>query len=144
MALATEEEWETDPELRAMRQEFVASFAGRKQALEALFFALGQGAPGDAAYEQALKGAVVIAHKLAGAAETYGFPSLTSVAAALEDWFNLSAPSQRLPRHALAWAQLLAEMLGRALSLGKDAKDFAQDPRCVELFAAARAVRPKG
>lgn len=138
MALATEEEWETDPELREMRHEFVGSFAGRKQALEAAFVALRQGKPGDAAFEQALKSAVTIAHKLAGAAETYGFPSLTRASGALEDWFNGTAPSERTARLAVSSAELLAEMLGRAQALSKDPKEFASDPRLAELQAAAR------
>ena len=37
MALATEDEWEKDPELRAMRAEFVASFTGRKSGRSKLF-----------------------------------------------------------------------------------------------------------
>ena len=138
MALATEEEWENDPELRAMRLEFVTSFLERRQKLEAFYPVLRQGVPGEAAYEQALAGIGALVHKLAGAAETYGFPMLTRAGAALEDWLGTSNPRERASKRVLSFVELVAEMLGQAQSTGKDARDFAADPRLQSLESAAR------
>jgi HPt (histidine-containing phosphotransfer) domain-containing protein len=141
MALATEDEWEKDPELRAMRAEFVASFEGRRQALAAFTPGLGQGGPGDPGYEEALKGVVAIAHKLSGAAETYGFPSLTRASSALEDWYHLSRPTDRDPGSAALFAALLSEMLSRTQERGKDVQELLSDSRFARLLAAGKPAK---
>jgi HPt (histidine-containing phosphotransfer) domain-containing protein len=135
MALATEEEWESDPELKAMRADFVASFKERRLALEALAPALASGGPGQAAFDGAFRGVGAIAHKLAGAAETYGFPTLTRASAALEDWVDGHAGSAD-PQEAVAFAALLASMLDKTQSAAKDVPSLASDPAFVRLEAS--------
>ena len=136
MALATEQEWETDPELRAMRAEFVASFADRKQALEILYPVLKKGRPGEVAFDEAFKAVGAIAHKLSGAAETYGFPTLTRVSSALEDWVGSHAASPDASAEVLAYAELLARGLTKTQLAAKDVSELASDPIFVRLKAA--------
>lgn len=137
MALATEEEWESDPELRAMRADFVASFAERRLALEALASALRQAdAP---AFDEAFKRVGAIAHKLAGAAETYGFPTLTRASSALEDWVNTHGPAHAASKEVGAFAELLARLLAKTQSAAKDADDLVSDPAFARLESLARA-----
>jgi HPt (histidine-containing phosphotransfer) domain-containing protein len=134
--LASEEEWETDPELKAMRREFVASFDGRRAAIEAALPALRAGAAGmgavdsvgGGAFVDALRGVAQIAHKLSGAAETYGFPTLTRACAAYEDWFD-RRESGHDPRAAAEGAELMIALLKRCAELGKDASELGSDPR---------------
>jgi HPt (histidine-containing phosphotransfer) domain-containing protein len=126
MALATESEWESDPELKAMRREFVASFEGRWVAIESSLGEL-RGGSGEA-FATALASVAKVAHKLSGAAETYGFPTLTRAAAAFEDWFD-RRESGHDPRVACAGAELMIAILKRSVELGKDAPEFGQDPR---------------
>lgn len=136
MALATEEEWENDPELRAMRAEFVASFAERRAGLERLAPELARaGAPGSPAFEKVLSEILHYAHKLAGAAETYGFPALSRAGAAFEDWCDRGAaePARRDARVASEGALLIAELLAQAQQAGKDVPARAGDPRLASL-----------
>jgi HPt (histidine-containing phosphotransfer) domain-containing protein len=124
MALAPESEWETDPELKAMRRDFVASFEARWLAIEA---ALPELAAGGDKFVAALTRVAAIAHKLAGAAETYGFPTLTRACAAFEDWFDRK-PSGHDPSLASAGSRYLATVLKGCAQAGKDAPDQAKDP----------------
>jgi chemotaxis protein histidine kinase CheA len=125
MALATEAEWESDPELKAMRRDFVASFAARRAAVEAELPKLGRGGENDAAALQAIRH---VAHKLAGAAETYGFPTLTRACAAFEDWFD-GRESGHDAQVARAGAELVVLLLERSEASGKDVPELASDPR---------------
>jgi HPt (histidine-containing phosphotransfer) domain-containing protein len=129
MALASEDEWETDPELRKMRADFVASFEGRWQAIEAALPGLRAGDPGFAA---SLGKVVAVAHKIAGAAESYGFASLTRVGAALEDWHD-RRESGHDAALASEGAELLARMLRHCAATGKDAPELTADPVVAKL-----------
>lgn len=130
MALATEAEWESDPELRAMRKEFVASFEGRKHALDQVAERI-RAAVGE--LEPAIREAEVIAHKLAGAAETYGFPTLTQAAAGYEGWVARAQGADRSPERAFRYLSLLALMLEEARGTGKDVPHFRTEPVFKEL-----------
>jgi len=146
MALATEEEWETDPELKAMRAEFVASFAVRRVALESLLSVLRAGRGADASFEEALKNMHVIAHKLSGAAETYGFPTLTRASSALEDWVDLHEGrtlSVEDGAQAAVFAELLAGLLSEAQLAAKDVKEPNSVAAIERLEAAVRALQPR-
>lgn len=138
MALATEEEWETDPELRAMRADFVASFESRRLALEALVPTLRGGRTGVSDFDEAFKSVGAIAHKLAGAAETYGFPTLTRASSALEDWVGKPGQGPEAAKDVVAFAELLARLLSKTQNAGKDVRDLISDPAFVRLESFAR------
>ena len=72
-------DWNSDPEMKAIRDEFIASFDDR---LEILRKGVAQLKSGDA---EALKNIQYVAHKIAGTAESYGFPSLTRIGALIDD-----------------------------------------------------------
>lgn len=146
MPLASEKEWETDPELREMRREFVASFETRRQgilvALPALRAGPGGGREGAAGEDEAAWTRIVeIAHKLSGAAETYGFPTLTRASGAIEDWTDATVGSGRDARLCVRFAELLASMLEGTRALGKDDARYAKDERFVELMELGRLAR---
>ena len=96
-------DWNSDPELRALRDEFVASFVERTRLLEAVMSRLRPlGSSPVALGEGLADGLHVIAHNLAGAAPTYGFERLGEIASRIDDL--LSGEARSLPA-----AQLLEE-----------------------------------
>lgn len=125
-----ETDWENDSELKALRDDYVASFDARISALD-----------------EAVRGGSVVelktlAHRLAGTAGTYGFDSLTRAGAALEDWLgNTSGPPdvQVLAR----FGSLLVDMLSAARESRRDPSHLLQDPRMKELTSAASGT-PSG
>lgn len=126
MGLASESEWETDPALKAMRRDFVASFEARWQLIERALPELRGDKTGEK-YSAALARVVAVAHKLAGAGETYGFPTLTRACAAFEDWFDRceSGHDQRL---ACSGVEYLVAVLKSCAQAGRDVPAQAQDP----------------
>lgn len=70
-------DWNSDPELRKMREEFIGSFSERRASLS-------QWLKGKRDRQELL----FIAHRLAGAAESYDFPLLSRLAGELEDWLS--------------------------------------------------------
>jgi HPt (histidine-containing phosphotransfer) domain-containing protein len=116
----------------------VASFAGRRQALEALLPLLQQHHAGDPAFDEACKSVGAIAHKLSGAAETYGFPTLTRASAALEDWVGSQAGAPGAQQDVVAFAELLAKLLGKTQVAAKDVDDLASDPIFARLEATPK------
>jgi HPt (histidine-containing phosphotransfer) domain-containing protein len=113
-------DWESDPELKQLRAEFIASFEERRGALER------------AARTGQAEQAHHICHKLAGAASTYGFSTLSKIAGAIEDGMDL-APS--FPWRELS--SLLTEALARASASRKDPSELLGDPRVARLISAA-------
>jgi HPt (histidine-containing phosphotransfer) domain-containing protein len=103
-----------------------------------LYPALRQGTAGGTAYEEAVRGAVKIAHKLAGAAATYGFPTLTQAAAAFEDWAGGAAGAPPEGSRVQEFVGLIAELLDAARSVARDPVVFLDDPRFVALAGNAK------
>jgi hypothetical protein len=105
-------DWDSDPELKTLRDEFVQSFGKRAEALKKLLpvFRSAGNAPLSADNGAALE-AKVIAHNLAGAAPTYGFDSIGRRAAELDDFLSLG---QSLP--ATKILQLSEALLGELTS----------------------------
>jgi HPt (histidine-containing phosphotransfer) domain-containing protein len=139
MALASEEEWESDPELKAMRRDFVASFTERRQVLEALAPRLANGRAGQEVFEQAVAEVLRVVHKLAGAAETYGFPTLTRGCAALEERLDQCPPGECEAGEIAEAARLVGDLMARAQVLGKDPKDLDSDERMIRLLGRLRS-----
>lgn len=129
--LASESEWETDPELKAMRQNFVASLEARWQAIEA---ALPELSAGGDRFQAELVRVAAAAHKLAGVAETYGFPTLTRACGAFEDWYGRKSIGHD-PSLACAAAKYLVVVLKSCSKAGKDVPSQAQDPVLMALEA---------
>ena len=106
-------DWDSDPDFKKIRDQFIESFAEREKALlEAI-------AAAPASDEQIAK-IRLVAHRLAGAAESYGFAALTQVSGALDDWICSG--------QAKGASELLGQktaMLARALALARTSR---QDP----------------
>jgi HPt (histidine-containing phosphotransfer) domain-containing protein len=134
-------DWDSDPELKAMRASFLVSFLERKQKLMECAENLSQ-ATEAAEMTSWIEQSRFIAHKLAGSAESYGFPEITVVASALDDWLSHAPISERSDAIRVAsYARLLAETLGEAILTQKDPSSFREDPRFRELLDAAQLVR---
>jgi HPt (histidine-containing phosphotransfer) domain-containing protein len=118
-------DWDTDPELKAMREDFIGSFRERRAQLEA------------ALKKSDFKEVVFIAHKLAGAAESYGFAILTEAGSALEDWFEHAQPSGTEAAEA---GTVLVELLLAAERDRSDPAGFRSDKRFQKLLAAAASL----
>lgn len=77
-------DWESDPILKALRNEFIDSLNARFQKLKKIELEISS----LGVTEERLYSCQMIAHNIAGSAETYGFPVLTQVAAHLEDFLE--------------------------------------------------------
>lgn len=123
-------DWDSDPELKAMRAGFIASLAERRDLARKALSALRSGAP------EAIADVIFIAHKVAGAAESFGFPTVSQVAAAIEEALpsrekalvSALAEEPGLLTRALGLAELLDELLTAAAG-GKDPVHLSSDPR---------------
>ena len=124
-------DWDSDPELKELRKAFLASFVDRRDKLRTALLK----ADSDSIRH--------IAHKLAGAAESYGYPNVTEVSSALDDWLAHAAENERSPASLFAFATLLTEVLEEALARGQDPADFRADPRFRALLVAAAAIRAR-
>ena len=112
-------DWESDPELKALRDEFVESFESRKLALISAISAV------------RLDEIQSLAHKIAGCAEIYGFPFLTEIAGGIDDYLSerKSVDSARV----LRWSLLLTEALALGASSRKDPTSLRVDVRAAEI-----------
>lgn len=83
-------DWNSDPELKALRDDFVLSFERRRELLAAVIQEMGRagGAEVPAATGVALE-LRIIAHNLAGSAATYGFDGLGRFTGLLDDYLSL-------------------------------------------------------
>ncbi|MCC7440075.1 MAG: Hpt domain-containing protein [Bdellovibrionales bacterium] len=72
-------DWDGDPELKAIRDDFVKSLSDRSEILRVALSQLADDAPG------ALRDIQQVAHKLAGTAASYGFPTLTRIGEMIDD-----------------------------------------------------------
>jgi len=114
-------DWENDPELKAIRDEFVQSLADREKALNEALASLADDPAGG------LRDIQHVAHKLAGTATSYGFPTLTRFGELIDDrldtLFSTSAGGGELAKEAEVarkYAPTLAEGLKRSHASGKD------------------------
>jgi HPt (histidine-containing phosphotransfer) domain-containing protein len=88
-------DWDNDPELKKMRDEFIDSFRSRHDEIRKLRYA-----------DEIARHA----HRLAGAAESYGFPHLGDAAAKLEDWIGSeNYDPSRLEKYRIIYEHALEE-----------------------------------
>ncbi len=124
--------WEDDPELAKIRQEFIESLHGRYNELKQLRQRLiaGNGTPEDGVAVH------ILTHKLAGIAATYGFPTLSEIAGAIDDlissgkWQGPLDPEQGF---RVKYLGLLERALGAAIETGKNPVGFEGSPELKEL-----------
>lgn len=119
--------WERDPELKALRDEFIASLPDRMASLR-LFPGIGEVAPETRQ----------VIHRLAGVAGSYGFPALSRLAGALDDVLDLPAAG----RDRFKAGGTLIWVLAQALRRGVDAAYVTRaDPvSIIEEDAVAEAI----
>lgn len=130
-------DWVSDPELKAMLDEFVASLPVRREKLSKLRKELmaSQGPRQREAADEICR----VSHALAGTAETYGFPLLTRISGALDDYLSESDEARSEPCPAARIAEFtgfLVEALGLA-ERGSDPAGLVKDPRFQALMDAA-------
>ena len=127
-------EWKNDPEFSRLRAEFMASFAERARTFESAV--------------QDLKPTELqhAAHKLAGVAESYGFPTLTTASGALDDWLSLApADATSKPARLGYLVKFLVELLRSAQATQSDPESGNADSRMMELrLLAAKAEEKSG
>jgi len=106
--------WETDPEMKKMKEEFVASFADRKAILEKCLDRLSDlilKSDNESEIDLITLEIRVVAHNLAGIAENYGFSELGTQATIIDD--ELACESQPRSTRELA---LYCERLTQAMN----------------------------
>ncbi|MCM2323372.1 MAG: Hpt domain-containing protein [Oligoflexia bacterium] len=99
-------DWENDPEMKALRDEFIASLADRSELLRVQLQALAD--PGKPR-EEALGKLRYAAHTLAGAAGSYGLETLGAQAARLEELLLEGAEPHAIEQAVEALRALLAK-----------------------------------
>jgi HPt (histidine-containing phosphotransfer) domain-containing protein len=115
-------EWSDDPEMNQFRNEFIDSFPARQAALK------------KAARKNNADEIKIEAHKIAGAAGTYGLSILGEAAAAIETLIDATPDKLEIGKIA-TFAELLNEMLGQVVRSGEDPVELASDPRFKELIS---------
>lgn len=146
-------DWNADPELKAIRDEFIASLADRRSSLAKILNALGASGPGVPVFGPALVDLQFVAHKLGGTAESYGFPTLTLVASCLDEYLDRFVKDPALAERSeleriVGFGRFLDEVVASAQG-GDDPSAFVGDGRTEELITASGVDRsllrlPKG
>jgi len=125
-------DWETDPELKEMRADFIASLdERRKRVLQALVRIYGKNSK--LGWQELQE----VAHKVAGVAAYYGFPVLGGIASLLDEGLD----RVDLSSVPVKWNEY-AELLGDALKIsddGEDATELGSDLRLKKLRAEVPA-----
>lgn len=115
-----------DPELKQLRDEFLGSLAERRARLVR--------ALDSNSYPPALE----VAHKLAGAAGSFGFPILSEGAAALEDC--LTPPSGTDSRDFTVFVKAVIRAIESVARDKADCETIRQDKDWKRLISAAEAL----
>lgn len=113
-------QWNSDPELRSLRNEFIGSFEGRRQTLLTNFTLLRDSGTVSAKTGPAFE-IRVVAHNLAGAAGSYGLDGLGRIATALDDYLVLSEDEVSVERLLEFTKLLIAELTSCVESLAVEA-----------------------
>jgi HPt (histidine-containing phosphotransfer) domain-containing protein len=91
-------DFDTDPEMFRLREEFIDSLPARRERLAAL------------STTQEREELRRLVHSLAGVAGAYGFDRLGRIAGDFDDWFDGGAPAE-----LASWISKLDEALGEAI-----------------------------
>lgn len=130
-------DWDSDPELKAIRDEFLASLTDRRKMLAILGTEL-EDAESDEARRSVLIELQNLAHKLGGTAESYGFPTVTVAACCLDEYLerlmsDISGIGNEDYEMARGFARLLEDIVSAAQNAG-DPRSFLEDERTEELI----------
>lgn len=109
-------DWENDPALRALREEFVASFGTKSQELLQCI----PNSPEEAQRH---------VHQLAGSAGSYGFPNLSEFAALLDEGFDREDEATVLWEGVRLVCEILNDLYLTPLRAVDLEKKVVQDPR---------------
>ncbi|MEI6713024.1 MAG: Hpt domain-containing protein [Verrucomicrobiota bacterium] len=120
-------DWDSDPELKSLLDHFIGTFAERRVKLAALIEGFERGQ----VVVEALKGLQFEAHKVAGAAATFGFPLLSELGLELDEFLksDLVADKGLLPVEWAQMARFLDELLAEVQLKRRDPLGFLGDPR---------------
>lgn len=133
-------DWDSDPELKALRDDFILSFERRREALATVIQELQRAGrsevPADAGAGLELR---VIAHNLAGSAATYGFAGIGRYTAVLDDYLSLAkrVSASRLVVFGGELDRILKGALANGRNVDADARLFKELISCVESLASA-------
>ncbi len=126
-------DWDSDPDLMKIKVEFIDSLSVRLEMLLQFISKIALGAFDSDSFE----GVQILVHKLAGTAQSFGFPTLTLISAAIDD-----AMTQDENGPAGDWVQwlgyfgLLEQALRCSIQVRIDPLHLADDPKMKELIKA--------
>lgn len=125
--------WERDPELRALRDEFIGSLPRRLAGLKL---------PSPTGGLELEARAEV--HRLAGVAGSYGFPTLSRIAGAVDDALELPGVAQGCLKGGGTLIQVLARALRRgvsqAYSTRTDPGPVGEEPEVAEAISVVESL----
>lgn len=128
-------DWDSDPELIAIKHDYIKSLAERRVGLQKLIDFFNHSPPTALELlDERKKEFQFIAHKIAGTAESYGFPTLTYICSLIDD--ALDGPAKLSLGTLSDWSQLLDTAL-EASGRGKDPQNIKEDKRITTLKEAA-------
>tara|TARA_Y100000590_G_C15721835_1_gene1013781 strand:+ start:848 stop:1249 length:402 start_codon:yes stop_codon:yes gene_type:complete len=125
-------DWDSDPDLKKIRQDFIDSLSERLEDLVRIINAMNSGEVND--WKQLFTDLHFLAHKLAGTAESYGFSVLTLIGIELDDFLGEKVIHGRLTddREILVPLIKVSELLKEALEGAIETNDLIElksDPR---------------
>lgn len=133
-------DWDSDPELKALRDDFILSFNRRREALALVIQKLQRAGnlevTADAGAGLELR---VIAHNLAGSAATYGFDGIGRYTALLDDFLSLAMKVSpiRLVVFGGELDRILEAALASSRGIDADPGVLKELTSCVESLASA-------
>ena len=132
-------DWKSDPIFMKLRAEFLESFPERLVKVQRFSKALRSSSFSE---EGPLFQLNIVVHSLAGAAESYGFSTLTQIAGALDDFLSeiFLRKSSELFHKAEEFCELLGEALSDAIRIEDDPKSFLKDQRLATLTSFCESL----
>jgi chemotaxis protein histidine kinase CheA len=132
-------DWDSDPELRALRDDFTDSFVRRYSDL-ALLLERARQAGGQSVSEEVLSETRLIAHNLGGIAVTYGFERIGKIATALDDCLSSENAKVSVEQY-LKFAALLESAMQESAKTRQDVvESSAQNQRLKELTSFVESL----
>lgn len=118
-------DWDSDPELKKIRQEFVDSLDERIEKLDEALVVLEETRDSEGEIRDAISLIQHIAHKLGGVAGSYGFPALSRISAALDEYVDRARDDETDEGSMADRVQRYGRILGDAISEARNGRDPA-------------------
>lgn len=136
-------DWESDPELKKLREDFIASLQERcsilRQAIRDISHESAEAASEAAEFTETPQSRIrVLTHKVAGVAGSYGFDTLSRIGAALEEWMVLTHLEN--VEEFLSYTRLLEEALTWSIEHQNDPAHLLEDPRWQTLSSGLESI----